>query len=92
MLLLLPVKLTATLAVNPVTDTRAALVEPELVTDVMPVIVAASRVKSPVVAVITTDSIPVEVTPVPAANAEVEVMFKVSLPVPPLMLSPAFRV
>jgi len=86
-----PVKLTATLAVKPLTVTSAP-VEPELVTEVMPDIVVASRLKAPVVAVIATDSIPVEVTPVPAANAEVEVMFRVSLPVPPLMLSPAFNV
>jgi len=85
-----PVKLTATLAVKPVTVT--SVVEPELVIAVMPVIVVASRLKAPPVAVIATVSKPVEVTPVPAAKAEVEVMFSVSLPAPPLMLSPAFRV
>jgi len=86
-----PVKLTATLEVKPLTVT-AAPVEPELVTVVMPDIVVASRLNAPPVAVIETVSKPVEVTPVPAAKAEVEVIFNVSLPAPPLMLSPAFRV
>lgn len=91
MLSLAPVKLTATLEVKPVTVT-AAPVEPELVMAVIPDIVVASRLKAPPVAVIDTVSKPVEVTPVPAAKAEVDVMFNVSLPAPPLMLSPAFRV
>ena len=90
-LALAPVKLTATLAVKPVTVTSAP-VEPEFVMAVMPVICVASRLKAPPVAVIDTASKPVAVTPVPAAKAEVEVMLKVSLPAPPLMLSPAFRV
>jgi len=90
-LLFAPVKLTATFAAKPVTVT-AAPVEPEFVTVVIPVIDVASRLKSPPVAVIDTVSKPVDVTPVPAANAEVEVMLKVSAPLPPLMLSPAFRV
>lgn len=86
-----PDKLTATFAAKPVTVTSAP-VEPELVIAVMPVIVVASRLKAPPVAVIDTVSKPVAVTPVPAAKAEVEVMLKVSLPAPPLMLSPEFRV
>ena len=86
-----PVKLTATLAVKPLTVTSAPE-EPEFVIAVMPVIVVASRLKAPPVAVIDTVSKPVEVTPVPAAKADVEVIFNVSLPAPPLILSPAFRV
>lgn len=86
-----PVKLTATLPVKPVTVTSAP-VEPELVIAVMPVICVASRLNAPPVAVIDTVSKPPAVTPVPAAKAEVEVIFNVSLPAPPLMLSPAFRV
>ena len=90
-LLFAPVKLTADFAAKPVTAT-AAPVEPLFVIVVIPVIEVASRLKSPVVAVIDTVSKPVAVTPVPAAKAEVEVMLKVSAPAPPLMLSPAFRV
>ena len=91
MLAFAPVKLTATLPVKPVTVTSAP-VEPELVMAEIPVIVVASRLKAPPVAVIDTVSNPEEVTPVPAAKAEVEVMLNVSLPAPPLMLSPAFSV
>ena len=69
-LALAPVKLTPTLAVKPLTVTSAP-VEPELVMAVMPVIVVASRLKAPPVAVIDTVSKPVAVTPVPAAKAEV---------------------
>ena len=79
MLAFAPVRLTPTFAVRPLTVTSAP-VEPELVIAVMPDIVVASRLKAPVVAVIDTVSKLVAVTPVPAAKAEAEVMFNVSLP------------
>ena len=84
------VTLTGTKAFRPVTLTAA--VEPLFATEVIPVIRAVSRVNVPPEAETVTFSISVEVTPAPRVISAADVMLNVSLPAPPLRLSPAVNV